>query len=98
MFKKAIVMGGMGVRQKGPDGVVKPNIGFPRKPESAPQNPLLVKPLSRVVISRSKEVYVSITSSRRHPAMQRLLSVKRYRGCGPAAENHCSVDDFVIRR
>jgi hypothetical protein len=46
MFKKAMsLMGGMGqFVKKGQTVVVKPNIGFPRKPEvGATTNPLLVK-------------------------------------------------------
>ena len=62
MFKKAIsLMGGMGqFVKKGRTVVIKPNIGFPRKPEvGATTNPLLVKTIIESCYQAgAKHVYV----------------------------------------
>lgn len=62
MFKKAMaLMGGMGkFVKKGQTVVVKPNIGFPRKPEiGATTNPLLVKTIIESCYQAgAKKVYV----------------------------------------
>jgi uncharacterized protein (DUF362 family) len=62
MFKKAMsLMGGMGqFVKKGQTVVVKPNIGFPRKPEvGATTNPLLIKTIIESCYSAgAKKVYV----------------------------------------
>lgn len=62
MFKKAMaLMGGMGqFVKKGQTVVVKPNIGFPRKPEvGATTNPLLVKTIIESCYQAgAKQVYV----------------------------------------
>ncbi|MBN1472438.1 MAG: DUF362 domain-containing protein [Syntrophaceae bacterium] len=62
MFKKAIqLMGGMEkFVKKGQTVVVKPNIGFPRKPEvGANTNPLLVKTIiEQCYLAGAKKVYV----------------------------------------
>lgn len=62
MFKKAIeLMGGMGqFVKKGQTVVVKPNMGFPRKPEiGATTNPLLVKTvIEHCYQAGAKKVYV----------------------------------------
>lgn len=62
MFKKAIqLMGGMGqFVKKGQTVVVKPNMGFPRKPEvGATTNPLLIKTIiDQCYLAGAKKVYV----------------------------------------
>jgi uncharacterized protein (DUF362 family) len=62
MFKKAMsLMGGMGqFVKKGQTVVVKPNIGFPRKPEvGATTNPLLIKTIiASCYQAGAKKVYV----------------------------------------
>jgi uncharacterized protein (DUF362 family) len=62
MFKKAMaLMGGMGqFVKKGQIVVVKPNIGFPRKPEvGATTNPLLIKTIiDSCYLAGAKRVYV----------------------------------------
>ena len=62
MFKKAIsLMGGMGqFVKKGQTVVVKPNIGFPRKPEiGATTNPVLVRTIiEHCYAAGAKKVYV----------------------------------------